>query len=91
MADITIVLYCCNIGLRVGAKSASTMALPYKVGNALSLICPPLKYHLFRLSSNFTGNIREFLKRDIVCNSLQLFAGITAEISAGNCGRPLET
>jgi hypothetical protein len=67
-----------------GCLAGSKANISERFSAASSLICPGLKYHVARKNPNYEGRISTNLRLDVICNVIQIVAGIFAEIGAGN-------
>lgn len=85
---IAIILYCSSVYLKIkGFIKDQYQSVWHKLVESGSVLCPSVKYHLFRLSGKFRGDFRKIFKRDAICNLLILLAGIFSEIAASQCKR----
>lgn len=72
------------IRLTQGCLTGSGSNIAERFAGAASIICPGLKYHVARLNPKFEGKIRSNLSVDIICDVLQIIAGVLFEVAAGN-------
>lgn len=58
------------VGVRVSAIRNSGLPGRERLAAALSLFCPPLKYHFFELNAELKGYLPDVLRQDVKCNLL---------------------
>jgi hypothetical protein len=91
MTLIALGLFAWNIWMKLSTLISydSSVNVWYKIIDGISILCPPLKYHVYRLRGRYLGeNFKNVLKRDAICNVLMVLGGISSAVAASQCKRP---